>query len=156
LPCSGRLNSRAPSLRRKYRSLDYMSDALVESYGLTLEEAFGNAALAMTAVMTDLRRLSDRGIVRTAKVEGFDLESLLYNWLEAVLVRKDTDHELFRRYQVRIVKSGRRYTLDGVMRGGVVSPRRGAIKRDVKAVTYHEMSITRKDGSYSLRFLLDL
>ena len=142
--------------RRKFRLLDYMSDALVQSYGRTLEEGFANAAKAMTAVMVDLRRVSPDSLVREVTVEGFDEQSLLYNFLEAVLVKKDIDQEIFRSSSVRIRKTSKGLSLRGVLYGEYVDARRHVFKRDVKAITYHEMSITKKEGRYILRFLLDL
>ncbi len=140
--------------RRKFRLLDYMSDALVRSYGSTLEEAFANAAVAMMAVMVDLRGVSAEKLRREVKVEGFDTESLLYNWLEAVLVKKDIDREVFRTAEVKISKSGEGLTIKGTLHGDHADPHR--FKRDVKAVTYHEMSIRRRRGRYVVTFLLDL
>jgi SHS2 domain-containing protein len=141
---------------KKFRLLDYMSDALVQSYGRTLEEGFSNAASAMTAVMVDLRRVSPTPLTREVVAEGFDEESLLYNWLEEVLVKKDIDQEIFRSSRVKIKRTSKGLSLRGTLHGESVDARRHVFKCDVKAITYHEMSITRKDGRYTLRFLLDL
>jgi SHS2 domain-containing protein len=133
-----------------------MSDALVQSYGRTLEEGFSNAASAMTAVMVDLRSVSPRSLTREVAVKGFDEGSLLYNWLETVLVKKDIDKEIFRSSEVTIKRTPEGLFLRGTLHGESVDPGRHVFKRDVKAVTYHEMAITKKDRRYTLRFLLDL
>jgi SHS2 domain-containing protein len=155
--CKGKLRRlRTKTSFRKFRLLDYMSDALVQSHGRTLQEGFSNAASAMTAVMVDLRRVSPTPLTREVVAKGFDEESLLYNWLEAVLVKKDIDQEIFRSSDVRIRRTSKGLSLRGTLHGEPVDARRHVFKRDVKAITYHEMSITRKDGRYTLRFLLDL
>jgi SHS2 domain-containing protein len=141
---------------RKFRLLDYMSDALVQSYGRTLEEGFSNAASAMTAVMVDLRSVSPSSLTREVTAEGFDEGSLLYNWLETALVKKDIDKEIFRSSEVAIMRTPEGFSLRGTLHGERVDPLRHVFKRDVKAVTYHEMAITKKHGRYTLRFLLDL
>jgi SHS2 domain-containing protein len=148
------LKSKARS--RKFRLLNYMSDALVESYGPTLEEGFRNAAEAMTAVMVDLRTVSPKRVARDVMVSGFDRENLLYNWLEAVLVRKDTEREIYRSSSVKIQRTDGGFTLRGTLYGERIDPSRHSFKRDVKAITYHEMSVRKKRGSYVMRFLLDL
>jgi SHS2 domain-containing protein len=38
-----------------YRFLDHMTDAIIEAYGSTLEEAFENAAKALCDTMIDLK-----------------------------------------------------------------------------------------------------
>jgi SHS2 domain-containing protein len=141
---------------RRFRLLDYMSDALVRSYGTTLEEGFANAAVAMTSVMVDLRSVSPRLLTRRVVTEGFDRENLLYNWLEAVLVRKDAEGEIFRSAEVSIRRTGKGFILRGTLRGEPVDSHRHIFKRDVKAVTYHEMTIRKERGRYVLTFLLDL
>jgi SHS2 domain-containing protein len=44
-------------MKKRFRFLEHTADVLVEAYGVNLEEAFENAAAAMTDVMTELERL---------------------------------------------------------------------------------------------------
>lgn len=141
---------------RRYRLLDYMSDALVEAYGLTLEDAFANAALATTSVIVDLRTLSPSRISESVVVRGFDEKSLLYNWLEAVLIKKDAERKMFRSFHVKIHHERSGWRLDGMLSGDLMDTKRQRFKRDVKAVTYHEMEIKKGAKGYVIRFLLDL
>jgi SHS2 domain-containing protein len=110
----------------------------------------------MTAVMLDRRKVSPRPVIRRVVAEGFDRESLLYNWLEEVLVRKDIDREVYRSATVKIVRTSSGLLLRGTLHGEKVDPTRHTFKRDVKAVTYHEMSIMKWQGGFRVRFLLDL
>jgi len=133
-----------------------MSDALVRSYGATVEECFANAAIAMTAVMVDLRSISATRLTREVVVGGFDEENLLYNWLEAVLVKKDIDGEIFRSAEVSVRRTEKGFALRGILHGEAVNRHRHKFKRDVKAVTYHEMSIKKNGPRCAITFLLDL
>ena len=67
----------------KYRFINHISDALIESYGKTLEEAFENATLALIDTMVNIKRI-DTQIELQLYVKGEDLYNLLYNWLESV------------------------------------------------------------------------
>ncbi|RLE53057.1 MAG: archease, partial [Candidatus Methanomethylicota archaeon] len=67
--------------RKAFEFLDHMADVYIAAYGRDLKEAFENAAKAMFEVMTDISTVNPK-VKREIRVEGFDLESLLYEWLE--------------------------------------------------------------------------
>ncbi len=138
-----------------YRYLDYMSDAFIEAYGRTLEEAFSNAALGMLNVMLDVEKVK---AIREdeVEVEGIDLENLLYNWLESILLKVWTDQFVPCEFKLKIEKDGEGYRLKGKLRGEPYKREKHGYKTEVKAVTYHEMSISKEGEIYKLRFLLDL
>ncbi|HEU16904.1 MAG TPA: archease [Nitrososphaeria archaeon] len=138
---------------RWYRELPHMSDALMEAYGRTMPEVFANAARAMMSIMLDVRRV--RGALEErCEVQGYDVENLLYNWLECVLNKLQVDGNAFTRF--RIDMDDRGTGLSAIMKGERYDPSRHGMGREVKAVTYHMMSVGRRDGLYYARFLLDL
>jgi SHS2 domain-containing protein len=133
-----------------------MGDALIEAYGLTLEEAFENAALAMFEVMTDTSKVMPL-VEEVVEAEGFDLESLLYNWLENLLVMFDVNARLYSKFKVEsITRTAEGYRLKARVWGEDYNSDKHEYKVGVKAVTYHMMSIEGKDEMWILRFLLDL
>lgn len=133
-----------------------MGDALIEAYGSSLEEAFENAAIAMFEVMTDTSKV-EPSIEEVVEVEGFDLESLLYNWLESLLIKFDVDNRLFSKFKIEnIEQTVEGYRLKARIYGEDYDSTKHEQKVGVKAVTYHMMNIERKNGIWVLRFLLDL
>ncbi len=139
-----------------FKILEHTADVLLEAYGDTLEEAFEYAALAMFEVMTDLssvRPLEKREV----EVEGIDLYSLLYNWLEELLFLFDTEALLVSKAKVHeISKVDDAYRLRAEVWGEPYDPERHVSKVLVKAATYHMMEIKRRDGGYTLRFVVDI
>jgi SHS2 domain-containing protein len=139
-----------------YRFLEHTGDAYIEAYGESLNEAFANSALAMFEVMTDTSKVEPR-IEENVEVEGHDLESLLYSWLETLLVRCDVENRLYSKFIVeRIVCEGGSFNLRAKIYGEDYNPERHTSKTEVKAVTFHMMEIKHSDGCWWLRFLLDL
>ena len=65
-------------MKNRFRFLEHTADAYVEAYGTTLEEAFENAALAMTDVMTELEKVEAKN-EENLKVEVQDEHALLYS-----------------------------------------------------------------------------
>ena len=58
-----------------------MTDAVIEAYGTTLEEAFENAAKALCDTMIDLRTVRPKREIKFS-AKGNDLYSLLFDWLD--------------------------------------------------------------------------
>jgi SHS2 domain-containing protein len=139
-----------------FKFLQHMGDALIEAYGSTLEEAFENAALAMFEVMTDTSKVTP-SIEEVVEVEGFDLESLLYNWLENLLVMFDVNARVYSKFKVeKITRRAEGFNLKARIWGEDYNSDKHEQRVGVKAVTYHMMSIEEKGGMWILRFLLDL
>jgi SHS2 domain-containing protein len=137
-----------------YRFLDHMTDAVIEAYGETLEEAFENAAKGVNDTMVDLETVRpDREIEIAA--EGRDLHTLLFDWLDKVMLLLVTDGIVTSEFSVKI-RHNSDYSLEGIAKGERLNLDRHNYKVEIKAVTYHEMEIKQEKGKSTVRFLLDL
>ena len=140
----------------RFKFLPHMSDVFIEAYGSTLEEAFENAALAMFEVMTDTSKV-EPSMEESVEADGFDKQSLLYNWLEKLLVLFETRMMLCSKFKIeKIEHEGEEYRLKAKVWGEEFDPGKHEQRVGVKAVTYHMMSIDEKDGRWVLRFILDI
>lgn len=91
------------------------------------------------------------------EVEGYDEQALLYNWLEAFLVRFDTTGRLFSRFQIsKIEKTKEGYRLKAKIWGETYNPEKHPQKVGIKAVTYHRMEIIKEPEQVTIRFILDI
>ena len=140
-----------------YRHLPHPADVLIEAWGDTLEEAFEYAALGVFEVMTDTSRVEARDRVDVV-VEGFDLESLLYSWIEELLYYFDVKQLLFSKFKVREIEKGcgEGYVLKASAWGEPYNPDKHESRTLVKAMTYHLMEIEAKRGKVKLRFVVDI
>jgi len=137
--------------------LEHTADLYIAAYGLNLEEAFENAAAAMFEGMTELDKVKPQ-IEDKVEVEGYDKQALLYNWLEALLLKFEIENKLYSRFKIaRIEKTPTGLRLESRIRGEPFDPDRHPSKVGVKAVTYHQMEIieNRKDG-VTVKFILDI
>lgn len=138
-----------------YRFLEHMTDAVIEAYGGTVEEAFEQAARGLNDTMIDLKGVQpDRELKITA--EGHDFESLLFDWLDKVMLTLVADGIVMSDFSVKIRKTDAGYALDGIAKGEALDLKKHEYKVEIKAVTYHEMSIKQEAGRTTVRFLLDL
>ena len=142
---------------RGFEFLEHTADQYVLAYGPDLEAAFEEAAKGLFATMTDLETVRPKVAVEL-RVEGHDLKALLYNWLEALLVKFETEGLLFSDFEVLELSGGdgKPYRLRAVARGEPFDPERHPQHVGVKAITYHLMEIEELPGRVELRFLLDI
>jgi tRNA nucleotidyltransferase (CCA-adding enzyme) len=128
------------------------SDIGVRGLGPTLQEAFEQAALALTAVVTDPARVRPSRAVEIA-CESADVELLLYRWLNALIARMAVDHMLFGRFAVEI-EDGR---LAALAEGEEVDARRHEPAVEVKGATFTELAVRREpDGGFSAQCVVDV
>ncbi len=143
-------------MKRPFRYLEHTSDAFIESYGRTMEEAFQNAAYAMFEVMTDTKTI-DPEIEEQVETKAEDEYALLYEWLQLFLVKLEVEDKLYSKYTIEsIERTPQGYTLKATIRGEKYDPEKHPTKTSVKGVTYHEMSIVHQEDLFRVRFLLDI
>jgi len=129
----------------RYRILPHTADAKFEAFGRTLEEAFGNAALALASLMWDWAAVTP-SLSRLVRIRGRDHEQLLVKFLGEVLYLFETQGFLLAGVSgLSIRKSDKGTDLKAELRGDDLS-HGYAFHAGVKAITYNEMSISRDDG----------
>ncbi len=131
-----------------------MTDAYIEVEADTLEQAFEFAAKALVDTMVNVNSVSPNK-EEQIDVEGHDLESLLYNWLEAVMLTLLVDKKALSDFRVFISKHNDKYQLKATVKGEQFDVEKHEYKIEIKGVTYHMMKIEQNE-TVRMRFLLDL
>jgi len=141
---------------KKFEFLEHMADAYIAAYGRSLAEAFENAALAMFETMTDTAKVEPK-IEDEIEVNGFDEQSLLYNWLESLIVKFEMTGNLYSKFKITdIEKTDGGFRLKAKVWGEQFNPEKHPQKVGIKAVTYHRMEIKKEPEKVTVKFLLDL
>jgi SHS2 domain-containing protein len=147
-----------------FKYLDHMTDAVIEAYGTNLEAAFENSARGLVNVMFDISKVfSQKEIMIEA--HGYDLQSLLYDWLEKVMLVILTENVVLSDFKVKISNTKleesnaeNSYFLLAYAKGESINLEKHHYKVEIKGVTYHEMQILQPidKNEVTIRFLLDL
>ncbi len=140
---------------KKYKFLDYMSDAFIEAWGDNLEEAFINAARAFYDTMINEEKIESKE-TKDVEISGHDLEELLYNWIEELIYLFEVEGWLTSEYNIKIERKNGSWYLRGKLHGEKYDKSKHGSKTHIKAVTYHEMKIHISNDGVKLRYLLDL
>ena len=140
----------------KFEFLEHTADVFIRAHGKTMEETYENAALAMFETMTDSDKITQTQ-EQTLEVEAEDQYALLYNWLEALLVKFETENMLYSKFQITDWKETTAlFKFKAKVWGEKFDPQKHPQKVGVKAITYHRMVIIREKDSVVLEFILDI
>lgn len=131
----------------RYEILEHTADVMVKAHGRTMEECFQNAAYALFDLIVDASKVAPRVDIEL-QVEGHDLESLLYNFLSEFIYIHDAKMLVLSEFHVSI-HDGR---LSCRALGERYDPKRHRPRHDVKAVTYHMLSVDTEEPSVTVIF----
>jgi SHS2 domain-containing protein len=150
------MSGKADKFAGKFEFLEHTADVYVRAHGTTMEEAYGNAALAMFETMTNSAKIAQTQ-QEIIEVEAEDQYALLYNWLEALLVKFDTEGMLFSRFEITDWKeTTETFRFKAKVWGEKFDPKKHPQKVGVKAITYHLMVVIREPERVVLEFILDI
>ncbi len=135
----------------RWEHFEHVADIGVRGLGPTPAEAFVQAALAMTAVITDPAGVAPN-IAVDIELEGEDLDYLLLDWLNALVYEMATRNMLFGRFEVAI-ESGR---LRATAWGEPVDVARHQPAVEVKGATLTELSVHKAGHEWLAQCVIDV
>ena len=137
---------------KHFEVLDHTADIGLIIYGEDLKALFEHAGQAFFHLITDLRKVRSR-IERRIEIGKEDLERLMVDWLSELLYLLDVESLLFKGFEVESVGED---GLKAVVKGEPFQEGVHVIKKVVKAVTYHQIEVRKKNGRWRARIIFDL
>jgi len=134
----------------RWEHFPHDADVGVRGFGATPAEAFEQAALALTAVVTqsEVRPL----VAVDVACEAPDLELLFVDWLNAIIYEMAVRNMLFGRFTVAI-EDGR---LKATLHGEAVDVPRHAPACEPKGATYTALRVAQDRGLWSAACVVDV
>lgn len=130
----------------------HVADIGIRGYGSSVEKAFEQAAMAMTAVITE-PQLVDNKICIDVECESADLEYLFVDWLNTLVYEMATRHMLFSQFDLQI--------RDGFLKAKVCGERIDREKHqpavEIKGATLTELRVEKdKEGNWLAQCVIDV
>lgn len=141
-----------------FEFLPHTADIMIKSWGGSLEEAFSEAAKALFEIITDTKRVTPSTKIEI-EICGYDLENLLYKWLEELLYHHDAHNMVFSEFYIEYINetdNEKQYCLHGKALGEKFDRDKHESRTVVKAITYHQMKIWRENNLYYLTVVVDI
>jgi SHS2 domain-containing protein len=136
----------------RFELLEHPADIGFRAYGNSMEELFANCAHALISIILD-----PSGIIPVQQVqlraEGSDMESLLVNWLNEVLYYVDTRRLALQSFDVSFPDS---FRLTSIASGEVRDPDKHPVRLSVKAVTYHQLKLSKQSETWLAEVYVDV
>jgi len=137
---------------KRFEVLDHTADIGLIVYGEDLKTLFENAGEAFFHLITDLKKVRRR-VEKRIEIRGEDLERLMVDWLSELLYLHDVENLLFKGFKVESVGEG---GLKARVKGEPFQEGVHVIKTGVKAVTYHQIEVRKKNGRWRAQIIFDL
>lgn len=136
----------------RWEHFPHEADIGVRGLGATLEEAFEQAALALTAGLTDLATVNPRTMIRLS-CEAPDIELLFVDWLNALVYEMVTRNMLFSRFEVHL----KRDRLSAKAWGEALDVARHRPAVEIKGATYTALKVAQQaSGGWLAQCVVDV
>ena len=135
-----------------YEFINHTADLGIKVRGLSLKELFENAARAMFDLIVDLDTVETRNQM-TIEIRGEQLEELLADWLRDLLYRCNGDQYLLKEFKIGKISLG---GLKARVGGEKLDTSRHSLRREIKAVTYHDLEIRKLNRQWQAQIIFDI
>ena len=130
---------------------DHTADIGFKVTAETLPAAFEKSAFALTDIMTNVAKIDAKRSIEE------DLESLLFDFLTELLYKFDTDGFVSKEVHVQqLEKIDGSYKLTANISGDTFDLKKHDAKMEIKAITYHQMKIEKKENKWHIQVIVDI
>lgn len=137
-----------------YETFDHTADIGLRARSETLEGLLAEAAKALFSVLC-----ANSDAVERVRSVQFHIEhdtdspdDLLFDWLCELLYAFDTEHMLFRDFDVQLNNGA----LTATAYGEPIDESRHELDMDVKAITYHGLKVEQQTDGWLAEVIVDL
>ena len=138
-------------IKPHWEHFEHQADMGVRGFGNKPAEAFEQAALAMSAIITDLSLIEPREEV-TISCQEPDQELLFADWLNALVFEMSTRNMLFSQFEV-FIENGH---LKARARGEPIDVKRHQPAVEIKGATYTELAVHRSQDQWVAQCIVDV
>lgn len=135
-----------------YKQIEHTADIGIEVEGNSLKELFINSAKGLVSLMVDARAPMNR-VAQGISITAGSKEELLVKWLEELLYIFETKRMVPTGFTIVMISEN---DLSAVINIDEFDKDRFPPKYQIKAVTYHNLTIKEKDGRFSATIIFDI
>ena len=139
-------------MTKTYKTFDHTADLGIEVYGKDQRELFVNAARALFDLITDLNNIEAKTSL-SLNLEAVDREDLLVSWLRELLYLHQSEGYLLNDFVLHDLEE---QSLRATVKGEVYETNRHELIREIKAVTYHQLTVTQEKERWVARIVFDI
>ncbi len=135
-----------------YEVFAHTADVGIRVRAGSLEDLFADAARGLVSlIVTNLEQVKPVQ-EKVIRIEGDDREYLLFDWLNELLYQFDAEQLLLTDFTIRFDRDG----LTATCRGERMEFSRHDMDHEVKAITYHGLTLERKADHWLAEVIVDI
>lgn len=135
-------------------TFDHTADVGMTVHARDLDDLFRTAAEGLFDYVVTNREDLRETISESVTLQADTLADLLNAWLNELIFRSETQHRLYRRFDLHVTGEGR--SLRAEIRGEPIDRDRHVLDHEVKAVTQHGFSVRQKGSEWVADMILDI
>ncbi len=135
-----------------FETFDHTADIGLRVSAATLEELFVDAARGLTSLLVENVDDVQPTQTETIQLAGSKVDYLLFDWLNELLFRFETRQLLCAEFDVRFSDQ----VLEATVRGETWDRSRHRLAHEVKAITYHGLSVQQTASGWQTELILDI
>lgn len=137
---------------KPYEHVDHTADLGIRVFGGDLNELFSNAAYGLFDSLIDLKKFSITSKEKI-KISAENCEELLINFLRELLFKYIFEKKIIMKAEIMDLKNN---FLEVLIHCANFEDKADFLKHDIKAVTYHNVSIQKKNNLYQTEIIFDV
>ena len=137
---------------KRYEQIPHTSDIAIRVYGKDTKELFENAAYGMFDILADLEGIKT-SISIDVNVKAPSKEELLVSWMDELLYNFYSKNIIFSVFNINKIKDTE---LSAKAGGQHVGNNRNRLKKEIKAITYHDLNIKETPSGLTVEIVLDV
>jgi len=147
---------RAPKALKPFELIEHTADIGVRAFGKTPQQLFINAAKGMFFLIARRKRAAKKSVLQqtvNVDVVAGNAEELLVSWLSELLAVSDSNNLFFTHFHIlRLTDTALKAQADAEP----FNTTDHVLAAQVKAVTYHRLSIKREGGVLQAEVIFDI
>ncbi|NQT95699.1 MAG: archease [Candidatus Omnitrophica bacterium] len=137
---------------KHYEFLEHTADIGIRVWGDSFKELFIHSAKAMYELIADINLVKPESSFEV-RVEAKDRDELLRNWLSELLYYFNVKEILLTDFVITELDDTH---IISTASGEKIDPDRHNLKREIKAVTFHNLNIKEKNGEFATEIIFDI
>jgi SHS2 domain-containing protein len=138
-------------LKKNYELLEHTADIAIRVTGIDLKELFKNAAAAVFDIIAERKTREGIKVRLSVAQEADNLDELFVNWLNELLSLSAAKDLIFTEF---IIDSLDEHSLKAAVFGEEMN--RFRMNTEIKAATYHELKLEKRDPGWQATLILDV
>jgi SHS2 domain-containing protein len=135
-----------------YEIFEHTADLGLRIRAPTLSELMTDAARGLFAMVVENLDSVQPLVTREFRIAGKDNAYLLFDWLNELLYVCDTERLAFSEFDLQMTAAG----LAATARGERLDPARHHLTHEIKAITYHGLTVEETEEGWLAEVIVDI